>query len=213
MDWYRRKTWTKADEEEFFKKLGRARKDGRGQYLVIQAIELVETEKQELLKVAESLLNIMLTEFPDDNFNKGKALHTLGDICESFGDLNHALDYYKQALDFEEIYPNVKTNASLDYAELIVKAAKVNEYDSVERILVERIPDLLFPVAKYQAYSVLSIICDYKGRVNDAKAYAALAEQNAGTQTSGLRYHKSSGVVKERHSWLDGQIKKYLEPK
>jgi tetratricopeptide (TPR) repeat protein len=208
MDWYRRKTWTKDDEEEFFNKLGRARKDGRAQYLLIQAIELVETEKQELLKVAEALLNKMLTEFPDDNFSKGKALHTLGDICKSFGDFIQAINYYKQALDFEEIYPNVKTNAYLGYAELIVKTAKVDEYESVERILVERIPDLLFPVAKYEAYSVLSIICNYKGRVHEAKKYAALAEQNARAQTSGLRYHKGLGVVKERDSWLDRQIKK-----
>ena len=43
-EWYRRKSWTKTDEEEFFAKLARARKDGRAQYLKIQAIELVETE-------------------------------------------------------------------------------------------------------------------------------------------------------------------------
>jgi hypothetical protein len=121
MDWYRRKTWTKADEEEFFKKLGRARKDGRAQYLAIQAVELVATENPELLKVAESLLNKMLTEFPDDNFNKGTALHTVGDICKSSGDFIGAIKYYKEALDFEEIYPSVKTNAYLDYAKLIVK--------------------------------------------------------------------------------------------
>lgn len=207
MDWYRRKTWTKGDEEEFFNKLGGARKDGRAQYLVIQAIELVETEKQELLKVAESLLNKMLTEFPDDNFNKGKALHTLGDICKSFGDFIQAINYYKQALDFEEIYPNVETNAYLDYAALIVKTGKVDEYDSVERILVGRIPDLLFPVEKYEAYSVLSIISNYKGRMDEAKKFAALAEQNAQAETSGLRYHKGLGVVKERDGWLDRQIK------
>jgi len=40
-DWYRRKTWTKTDEEEYFAKLGRARKDGRAQYLRVQAIELI----------------------------------------------------------------------------------------------------------------------------------------------------------------------------
>ena len=43
-DWYRRKTWTKTDEEEYFAKLGRARKDGRAQYLRVQAIELIETK-------------------------------------------------------------------------------------------------------------------------------------------------------------------------
>ena len=63
MDWYRRKTWTSTDKEEFFTKLGRARKDGRAQYLKIQAIELVETKNKKLLEVAEMLLNKMLT-FP-----------------------------------------------------------------------------------------------------------------------------------------------------
>jgi hypothetical protein len=28
-EWYRRKTWTQIDAEEFFAKLGRARKDGQ----------------------------------------------------------------------------------------------------------------------------------------------------------------------------------------
>ena len=50
-DWFRRKAWTKTDEEEFFTKLNRARKDGRAQYLKIQAIELVQTKDKELLKV------------------------------------------------------------------------------------------------------------------------------------------------------------------
>ena len=42
-DWYRQKSWAKIEEEYFFTKLGRARKEGRAQYLKIQAIELVET--------------------------------------------------------------------------------------------------------------------------------------------------------------------------
>ena len=79
-DWYRRKTWTKIDEEEFFTKLGRARLFNRAQYLKIQAIELVFTKNKELLKVAETLLKKMLAEYPDDNFNKRDALNTLGDI-------------------------------------------------------------------------------------------------------------------------------------
>jgi hypothetical protein len=41
-DWYRQKTWSKSQEEYFFQKLGRARKDGRAQYLKVQAIELID---------------------------------------------------------------------------------------------------------------------------------------------------------------------------
>lgn len=207
-EWYRRQTWTKTDEEEFFAKLGRARKDGRAQYLKIQAIELVATKKKDLLTVAESLLKRMLTEFPDDNFNKGSALHTLGDICKLTDNFNEAIDYYKQAIDFEEIYPNVQTNAYLDYSELIVKTGTVNQYDLVEKILLERIPTLLFPVTKYKSYSILSVINNYKNKPEQSRKYADLADQNASAETSGLRYHKYLGVVKERDSWLDRLIKR-----
>jgi len=50
-DWYRCKLWTKAEEEHFFAKLGRARKDGRAQYLRIQAVELVDTGDLRLLEI------------------------------------------------------------------------------------------------------------------------------------------------------------------
>ena len=73
-DWYRRKTWTKTDEEEYFDRLGRARKDGRAQYLRVQAIELIETKEDNLLSVAETLLNKILTDYPDNELKKVKPI-------------------------------------------------------------------------------------------------------------------------------------------
>ncbi|MBK6825887.1 MAG: hypothetical protein IPG86_02950 [Chitinophagaceae bacterium] len=202
-DWFRRKAWTKMDEEEFFIKLGRARKDSRPQYLKIQAIELVSTKNKDLLKVAESLLNKLLTEYPDDNFNKSPALHTLGDIYRNLGIEIKAVDFYKQALDFETIYPNVKTQAYLDYAELIIKSKDTAKFGELESILLERQPNLLFPIDKYKVNSILSIINKFNGKEEKATLYAELAEQNANKETSGLRYHKNLGVVTDRENWLD----------
>jgi tetratricopeptide (TPR) repeat protein len=145
-DWFRRKSWTQNDEEEFFKKLNRARQDGRAQYLKIQAIELVQTEDNELIKVAENLLNKMLTDYPDDNFNKASALHTLGDIYKLRENYQKAKEYYKQALDFEKVYPNVITQAYLDYSELVIKTDDKTSFDEVEQILLERQPRLMFPI-------------------------------------------------------------------
>jgi tetratricopeptide (TPR) repeat protein len=202
-EWYRRKTWTKNDEEEFFAKLGRTRKYGRPQYLKIQAIELVYTKNRELLKVAETLLNKMVVEYPEDNFNKGSALHTLGNIYRERGNERVAIDYYKQALDFEIIYPNVKTQAYLDYAELIIKTKETSRFAELENMLLDRHPSLLFPIEKYKVNSILSIINKHNGKQDEAAYYAELAEQNANTETSGLRYHKNLGVVTERKTWLD----------
>lgn len=206
-DWFRRKSWTQTDEEEFFNKLNRARKDGRAQYLKIQAIELVQTEDSTLLNVAENLLNKMLTEYPEDNFNKGSALHTLGDIYKLRENYQKAKEYYKRALDFEKVYPNVITQAYLDYSELVVKTGETTSFDEVEQTLLERQPRLMFPIEKYKVNSLLSIISKHKNRHDEAKRFAELAEQSANAETSGLRYHKYLGVVKDRDTWLDKHVK------
>lgn len=205
-DWFRRKSWTQTDEDEFFKKLNRARKDGRAQYLKIQAIELVQTEDSALLNVAEDLLNKMLIEYREDNFNKGSALSILGDIYKLREDYQKAKGYYKQALDFEKVYPNVITQAYLDYSELVVKTGETASFDEVEQILLERQPRLMFPIEKYKVNSLLSIISKHKNRHDEAKRFAEFAEQSANAETSGLRYHKYLGVVKDRDTWLDKQV-------
>lgn len=206
-DWYRRKTWTKTDEEEFFTKLARARKGGQAQYLKIQAIELVATKDRQLLMVAESLLKKMLDEFPDDNFNKSSAFQTLGNIHRLNDNFEEAIKYYKKAIDFEKIYPNVKTNSYLDYSELIIKTGKADQYDFVESILLKELPGQIFPVLRYKTYSILSVINSYKNNTEQARHFAELADKNANEETSGLRYHKYLGVVKDRDSWLDNLIR------
>jgi len=208
VDWYRRKSWTKTDEQEFFAKLARARKDGRAQYLKIQAIELVETEDKTLLKVAETLLNKMLTEYPDDGFQKGSALHTLGDIYKLNDNLELAIDFYKQALDFETNYPNVITHAYLDYSELVIKTGKENLFGELEKLLLDRYSELRFPIEKYKVNSILSIINANKDGREQAEKYADIAEQFATAETSGLKYHKYLGIVKERDIWLDKLVRK-----
>ena len=208
VDWYRRKSWTKTDEQEFFAKLARARKDGRAQYLKIQAIELVETEDKTLLKVAETLLNKMLTEYPDDGFQKGSALHTLGDIYKLNDNLELAIDFYKQALDFETNYPNVITHAYLDYSELVIKTGKENLFGELEKLLLDRYSELRFPIEKYKVNSILSIINANKDRREQAEKYADIAEQFATAETSGLKYYKYLGIVKERDIWLDKLVRK-----
>ncbi len=209
-DWYRRKTWTQKDEEEFFAKLGRARKDGRSQYLKIQAIELIETKDKKLLEVAELLLNKMLTEYPDDKLNIGPALQALGDIYKLKEDLDSAISYYKRAIDFEAVFPNVQTQAYLNYSELIVKTERTEVYKAIEKVLEEKTTGLLFPVEKYKVFSLLAVINKHFGKTEKVKYYENLVEQNANSETSGLRYHKYLGVVKERDSWLDRLIKKMI---
>jgi tetratricopeptide (TPR) repeat protein len=207
-DWYRRKSWTKIDEEEFYLKLGRARKDSRAQYLKIQAIELLETKDVKLLEVARQLLDKMLTDYPEDKFNRSSALHTLGEIAKANQDFDTAIDYYAQALAFEQVYPNMKTQAYLNYSELIVKTNKAELYDKIENLLKAEVSNLIFPLHKYKVFSLLAIIYQDKNENELAKEFALEAEKYANAETSGLRYHKHLGLVKERIDWLDELVNK-----
>lgn len=207
-DWFRKKTWAKDDEEHFFTKLSRARKNGRAQYLKIQAIELLYTKDNKLLNIAKELLQKVLDDYPDNNLEKSSVYKTFGDIFLLEKNLEKAIEYYRKAIDFEKVYPNVKTNSDIIYSELIIKNKLTNEYLNVEKILEEKISGLLFPIDKYKVFSMLAILNYYNSNIQTAKGYALLANENAQAETSGLRYHKHLGIVSERDDFFDRIINK-----
>ena len=206
-EWYRRKTWTKADEEEFFAKLRRAREYGRPQYLRVQAIELIETKEKNLLIVAETLLNRILNEYPEKLTEISQTYNSLGEIYKLREDYGTALEYFQKSLDFEKEFPNVITTAYLNFSETVVRAERTELYDKVANLLTEKInkDTLKFPIQNYIMYSVMSVISKNKGNLEQAKIYAMLAEKNATTESNSLwnPQKKKWGIVKVRIKWLD----------
>lgn len=202
-DWYRKKSWTKSDQEDFNTRLKRARKDNQAQYLKIQAIEFLDTGKTELLNVAEQLLNQYFDEHPNDTFNRSASLHLMGKIYEQRNDFEAAINYFKKAVDFELIHPNIKTQADFDFSDLVVKLEKPEHFELVEQLMNKRLENSLFPVEKYRGYSILAIISKTKNDQVNFERFKELAEENAIQEYSGLRYHQGLGTVKKRDSWLD----------
>ena len=209
MDWYRKKTWTKKDEEEFFLKLKRAHGVKRPQYLRIKAVSLIDTKKSELYSVAEFLLLKLLEEYPDVRTEKSLAYNLLGEIFLFRSDLNSAIGYFKKSIAFEKEFPNVKTSSYLDYSELIIKNRKTEHYQYVKELITSRIDSVIFPVEKYKLASILSIIYKSEDSPELAKKYAEIAEENAKRDTSGLSHYRKKhlGLVKERTKWLDDQVR------
>ncbi|KAB1158551.1 hypothetical protein F7018_07995 [Tenacibaculum aiptasiae] len=208
MEWYRKKSWSEKDKEEFFNRLKRARKYNRAQYLKIQAIELIETNNLKLLDIAESLLNKMLNEYSEEKSQISSALNSLGDIYLKQNEIEKAIEFYRKSIDFEKNFPNVKTQSYLEYSELIIKNNKLEEFDFVETIILERFDDIIFPIEKYKTASILSIVYEKKGLKESSTKYAEIAEQNANKETSGLRYHQHLGLVNKRINWLDRLVKR-----
>ena len=202
-DWFRRKTWIKDDESEFYSKLTRARANNRAQYLRIQAVVLLKTEQPENIEAAKSLLEKILTDYPENILDKSSTLYLLGEVFQYKGEKGNALNCYRQAVDFEAEYPNTQTNAFLSYSEMIVKGKQEEYYDFVENLISSKIATLMFPIMKYKAYSILSVIYKHKKDMEMAKYFADLAEQNATAENSGFRYHKDLGLVEKRDVDLD----------
>ena len=66
-EWYRKQTWTKEDEEDFFQHLKRARGEfHKAQYLKIQAVTLYETRYEPYYDVSLALLDQYFHDFPDE---------------------------------------------------------------------------------------------------------------------------------------------------
>ena len=209
-DWFRRSTWTQEDEIEFFKKLKRAQKYNIPQYLRIQANYLYETKDHELLHVAKSLACKVLTDCLDAEFVDSQIAPTyqlLGRIYEELGENDKAILHYQKALEQERVYPNSRTDAYLDYAEIIVKTQRTELFPEAEKILHEQVEHAYFPAQKYKLCIILAIINKHRGDDVEAQKFTALAKQNADADTSGLRYHKTLGLVKETDRWLEALLK------
>ncbi|WP_298529450.1 tetratricopeptide repeat protein [uncultured Christiangramia sp.] len=207
MEWYRRKSWKKKDKEEFFNHLNRARKYNRAQYLKVQAIELIDTNDPKLLEIAKSLLVQILEEYSEENNEISSVLNSLGDIYRKQTNYEKALNYYKKSIDFEEMFPNVRTDSYLKYSELIIKSKQTDKYMFVKELILKHFDSLIFPVEKYKTASILSIINKEEGNIESAAIYKNFAEENANKENSGFRYHKYLGVVNKRDKWLDKLVK------
>jgi tetratricopeptide (TPR) repeat protein len=208
-DWFRRITWTKEDETEYFAKLKRARQWSRPQYLFLQAFALTGTGNPKLLDVAESLIQKLFTDNPDDKHTRSGSLELLGDIYRHRGETDAAIAYYKQAIDFEKSYPNVQGPAFLKFSELVVKLEKHEYFPFLEELLSDKIEKYPFPIYKYKIYAILSIINKTKGDNESAERFATLAKEHAAATTSGFRYHPTVGVVTE----LDNDLEERLDKK
>jgi len=171
---------------------------------------LYETKDCKLLLVAESLACKVLTDYSDAEFIKIEIAPTyqlLGRIYEGLGENDRAILQYQKALEHERNYSQVRTDTHLDYAEIIIRTWRVDLFVEVEKVLLEREQRAVFPVQKYKLYIILAIINKHAKNDEEAQKYIAFAKQNAGAETSGFRYHKNLGLVKETDRWLETLLK------
>lgn len=120
-DWYRSPSWNPEDRDHFEAKLARARPTSRAQYLRIQGVTLAEASDKRTRDLAGDLLERVIREYRDDEFQVALAHADLGRWHRAAQRDEAAIRHYRTAVGKEAKIGNVDTGADLALAELLVK--------------------------------------------------------------------------------------------
>jgi tetratricopeptide (TPR) repeat protein len=196
-DWFRRKTWTPKDREEFFGRLRRSRGAfNKAQYARIQAYELLTTRSRDAYLAALELLDMVLAEWHDEA-QLASVYHHRAECFAGLGDLPRAIDAYRQVFQTQRVRKGELTAAHLDFGWLVVTTPLPKLYDEALTALREFHGDSYdaFPVSRYRARAIQALIFDCRGLHDEARDSARVALDAAAARHSGFRYHAKLGLV------------------
>jgi tetratricopeptide (TPR) repeat protein len=193
-DWFRRKTWTPTDREEFFARLRRSRGAfHKAQYARIQAYELLTTRTRDAYLAALELLDMVLAEWREEA-QLASVYHHRAECYEGLGDVPKALDAYRKVLETQRERKGWLTGAHLDFGWLVATTPLPDLYDEALAVLSE-FSDEVFPVSRYRFSAIHALIFHDRGLREQARAQARMALEAAAATHSGFRYHSKLGLV------------------
>lgn len=199
-NWFRKRTWTKEDEHDFFVRLKQSRsRFHKAQYLRVQACELMETATELNLLAAVCLLQLLLAEYREP-CEIALAHYLLGKCHERLGQLDDAVSAYRTALSQQRSYRKVLTNAHLALASLVAMNRRRAEYNEALNALAEWGQLGKFPAMDFEMCAARAMILADAGQRQDAVQSARLALNAALKTHSGYRYHAKLGLVGEQHA-------------
>ncbi|MDE7454669.1 MAG: tetratricopeptide repeat protein [Clostridia bacterium] len=208
-DWFRKETWTKDDEEDFFLHLARSKTDfHKAQYLKIQAFTFYDTHNKKNFNVILTLLDKYFNDFPDEEFFRATSLHLYGRVFYDRKKYDKAFEYYQKAAYQEVKYPNVISGAWLDYAKIIIRLKYKNMYDEAEEFIQRHYASLIFPIAIYESNAVLAVIYNARGDKEKACHYKRIANEATLINEPILSNLGSIGLVLNKISFLEKAMKK-----
>jgi tetratricopeptide (TPR) repeat protein len=206
-EWFRRTTWSDADREDFNARLKRSRGAGnKAQYLRIQAGHLAEAGHH---AVAIELLDRLFAEFPQQ-IELAQAHAQKAASLEQLGQLQAAIQEYRAALEVQRDFPNVRTNAWLDFGWLVVERQLTDHFDEVSQVLQEFREDggLKFPAIEYRYAAIQALLADARDEKARASEFAKQALAAAAKDHSGLRYHPTVGLVGSEQSAFANRLRR-----
>lgn len=199
-DWYRNKRWNSQIEKAFFAKLNRARR--KEQYLRIQAGTLSSTYPEVALKLLSHYFTL------NGDFDQAQAYVDQAKAYLSLKQIDQAITSYESALMREEQFPNVVTQAYLDFPMLVATRRLSKLYERSIHILDQHRQRPKFPVEYFKWFTSKALILFAQGDITSAKENASKALAEADKGHSGFRYHSQLGLVNTEFDDLKLQLQK-----
>jgi tetratricopeptide (TPR) repeat protein len=205
-DWFRSTTWTPEVQTQFFTRLKRSKSNyHRAQYIRIQAHTLQYDASPPHYEDALELLDYLINKNPEPS-ELAMAYLQRAQCLENTGHIDDATQAFLSSLSAEKAYPNVKTNAPIEFAMFVLHHNLKQHYDttlsSLEGIEVQN----LFPISQYQFNLAHAILLAEKGKADIARLYAQKALAAAQQTYSGFRFHPTLGLVEKIDSQLHSRL-------
>lgn len=195
-EWFRRKTWSAKDREEFHARLSRGRStSAKAQYVRVQASHLLDAKE---FSAALELLDFLLRELPEPlevsiaHFARARCLVGLSRVDE-------ALSEYRLSLQAERKFPQVGTSAWLELPWLIM-SLKMSEFYAEALSTLDEFHsevELGIPILRFRYSAVRAIIAAEQGDALTATKFARQALEAAACTHSGYVRHPKLGLVDE----------------
>ena len=198
-DWFRSPSWSETARVEFERRLARARKSNRPQYLRIQAGHLAESG---LHSEALSLLDRAATDY-DDRVQVAQIQLQRAEALDALGQVALALDAFRATLKAEAEFPGVVTAARLRFPLFVVRRNLKDLFGEMVDLLDHSRPGLVFPVEHFEEAAARALIAVGRGDADSARSFAKAALASAAVTSSGLGGAKSElGLVSDDHPLL-----------
>jgi tetratricopeptide (TPR) repeat protein len=205
-EWFRRTTWSDSDRQDFNARLKRSGGAGnKSQYLRLQALHLGQAGHH---AGAIELLDRLFAEFPD-KIQLAQAHSQKAESLAKIGQTDAAIEEYRASLQAERDFPNVRTNAWLDFGWFVMEMQLTTLYDEVAKVLEEFRDErgLTFPAIEYRYATIQALLADARGEKLRAREFAQQALAQAAIDHTGLRYHPTVGLVSSERATFANRLK------
>ena len=186
-EWFRHTDWSPAIESAFFAKLARAR--DKAQYLRIQGGMLARVHPRVSLELLRRYFEL------GEDFDIAQAYCHRADAQLALRDIEGALQSYEAALQREEAFPRLLTEAYIELPLLIVHEKLSNRYEQALELLHKHRGRLMFPVDVFRWNGILAVLLSETGQPARAAEAANEALKAAGLTHSGFSRHAKVGLV------------------